>query len=164
MQRSVPKTSSLCAREAALWILTVNTRDRSYTMPDWLINIVSVTPADAAIDPEIPAAAFNPTTQEVLEGDNITWSNRTGTPHEVVPVSPAPPSWAESFGVNPIPAHESSNPTYSVIVPLELDATGELKKDDEDKTIPLYGTVTYQCKLHPNEIGYFKIVSVPTPS
>src|SRR3954454_6813018 len=128
--------------------LTTNRRERSYTMPDWLINIVTVPPSD----PESPTAAFTPVTQQVLVADNITWSNRTGTTHEVVPVSPIPPSWAASFGVNPVPAGESSNPTYSVIAPVQLDPnTGQPAKDAKGNTIPIYGTVKYQCKLHPDE-------------
>lgn len=127
-------------------------------MPDWLINIVSVTPAQ----PGDPTAKFDPSTQQCLEADNVTWSNRTGTTHEVVPVSPTPPSWAASFGVDPTPANESSNPTYSVVAPVVLDPnTGQPAKNAQGATTPIYGTVTYQCKLHPNEIGYFDILQNP---
>jgi plastocyanin len=122
-------------------------------MPDWLINIVSVTPT---------TAAFNPETQDCLAGDNITWTNKTDTSHQPVPLNPKPPAWSASFGVNAVPAGQSSNPTYSVVAPVQLDPnTGQPVKDANGKTIPVYGPVTYQCKNHPNEVGKFNILKVP---
>ena len=125
-------------------------------MPDWLIEIVPVN----ASDPSGPAA-FQPATQQVLVGDNITWTNRTDIKHQPVPLNPKPKAWPASFGVDPVPPDQSSNPTYSVVAPVELDSNGEPKKDSNNKTIPVYGPVTYQCKDHPNEIGTFNILKVP---
>jgi|SRR5947209_12738399 len=110
-------------------------------MPDWLIEIVPVTPTD----PNGPTAAFKPATQDVLAGDNITWTNKTNHPHQPVPLNPATPAW----GVNSCPAGQSSNPTYSVKAP--VDSGGN----------PIYGPVTYQCKDHPKEVGTLNILKVP---
>ncbi|MEA2328460.1 MAG: hypothetical protein QOE68_3419 [Thermoanaerobaculia bacterium] len=137
-------------------------------MPDWLIEIVSVTPTK----PGDPTAAFKPDNQDppdeqqVLVGDNITWTNRTDDAHQPVPVSPKPPSWPASFGVDPVPPDQSSNPTYSVVAPVQVDPkTGEVvyvkDKNGKDVTTPVYGIVTYQCKSHPNEIGKFNILAKP---
>jgi len=109
-------------------------------MPDWLINIVSVTPAN----PGDPTAKFDPSPQTCLQGDNITWSNRTDDPHTPVPSDPAAAPW----GVDQIPAGESSNPTYSVLAP---QSGGQ----------PVYGIVKYQSKEHPEVIGELNIVAVP---
>jgi plastocyanin len=127
-------------------------------MPDWLIEIVPVIPTDSGG----PNAAFEPSTQQVLAGDNITWTNRTEDQHQPVPVNPKPPSWTAAFGVNPVPPDQSSNPTYSIVAPVLLDPnTGQPAKDANGNTIPIYGPATYQCKFHPNEIGIFDILKVP---
>lgn len=110
-------------------------------MPDWLIKIVSVTPTN----PGDPTAAFDPATQDVLAGDNVTWNNKTDSEHQPVPLNPPTPAW----GVNAVPAGQSSNPTYSVKAP--LDGTNK----------PIYGPVTYQCKNHPKEVGTLNILKVP---
>jgi plastocyanin len=110
-------------------------------MPDWLIEIVPVTPANDGD----PTAAFEPATQDVLAGDNITWSNRTDEAHQPVPLNPSTPAW----DVDSCPAGESSNPTYSVRAP--VDGSGK----------PVYGPVTYQCQNHPDEIGTLNILQVP---
>ena len=110
-------------------------------MPDWLIEIVSVTPAN----PGDPTAAFNPATQDVLQWDNITWKNSTKGEHQPVPLNPPTPAW----GVDPVPAGESSNPTYSVKAPV----------DGNNK--PIYGPVTYKCAKHENEVGTLNILSAP---
>jgi plastocyanin len=110
-------------------------------MPDWLIKIVTVTPAN----PGDPTAAFDPATQDALAGDNITWRNNTGASHRPVPLNPPTPAW----GVNAVPAGQSSNPTYSVKAP--VDSGGN----------PIYGPVTYKCESHPNEIGTLNILKVP---
>jgi plastocyanin len=125
-------------------------------MPDWLIEIVSVTPTE----PGGPTAAFKPATQQVLVGDNITWTNRTDDPHQPVPVSPKPPSWPAAFGVNEVPPDQSSNPTYSVVAPVQLDSNGQPVLVN-GKTVPVYGPATYQCKNHPNETGTFDVIKVP---
>lgn len=126
-------------------------------MPDWLIEIVPVTPTE----PGGPTAAFLPATQDVLAGDNITWTNRTDEPHEMEPVSPKPPSWTGNFGVAPVPPDQSSNPTYSIVAPVQLDSNGQPAKDANGKTIPVYGPATYRCKIHPNEIATFNVIKVP---
>ena len=126
-------------------------------MPDWLIEIVSVTPTT----PGGPTAAFQPATQDVLAGDNITWTNRTDDQHQPEPVSPKPPSWTGNFGVNPVPPDQSSNPTYSVVAPVQLDSNGQPAKDANGKTIPVYGPATYRCKFHNNEVGTFNVIKVP---
>jgi plastocyanin len=120
-------------------------------MPDWLIEIVSVTPT---------TAAFQPATQDVLVGDNITWTNRTDISHQPVPLNPKPLAWPASFGVDPVPPDQSCNPTYSVVAPVQLDANGQPVLVN-NKTVPVYGPVTYQCKDHPNEIGTLNILKVP---
>ncbi|MEA2336526.1 MAG: hypothetical protein QOE82_533 [Thermoanaerobaculia bacterium] len=111
-------------------------------MPDWLINIVSVTKDPN--NPDAPAAKFDPSPQLCLQADNITWSNRTDDPHTPVPSDPTAPAW----GVNEIPGHESSNPTYTVLAPV---SGGN----------PVYGIVTYHCQNHPDEIGQLNIVQNP---
>ena len=121
-------------------------------MPDWLIEIVSVTPT---------TAAFQPATQDVLVGDNITWTNRTDETHQPVPLNPKPLAWPASFGVDPVPPDQSCNPTYSVVAPVVLDANGQPVLDSNKKTTPVYGPVTYQCKNHPNEVGTLNILKVP---
>jgi|GEM_PF-1371598 len=127
-------------------------------MPDWLIEIVSVTPTE----PGGPTAAFKPATQDVLVGDNITWTNRTDVSHQPVPLNPKPLAWPASFGVDPVPPDQSCNPTYSVVAPVQLDSNGQPVIDpNTKKTIPVYGAVTYQCKDHPNEVGTFNILKVP---
>jgi plastocyanin len=125
-------------------------------MPDWLIEIVSVTPTE----PGGPTAAFIPATQQVLVGDNITWTNRTDDPHQPVPVSPKPPAWPAAFGVDEVPPDQSSNPTYSVVAPVQLDSNGQPVLVN-GKTVPVYGPATYQCKIHPNETGTFDVIKVP---
>jgi hypothetical protein len=112
-------------------------------MPDWLINIVSV-PKDPT-NPDAPTAKFDPSPQQCLQADNITWSNRTGDPHTPVPSDPAAVPW----GVNQIPAGESSNPTYSVLAPV---SGGN----------PVYGIVKYHSLEQPDVIGELNIVAVPT--
>ena len=109
-------------------------------MPDWLINSVSITPAN----PGDPAAKFDPSPQQVLEADNITWSNRTGETHQPVPSDPNATPW----GVNPIPPEQSSNPTYSVAAP-------------QSGGSPVYGIVEYHCQNHPKEIGQLNILQNP---
>jgi plastocyanin len=109
-------------------------------MPDWLIEII---PVDSK-DPKGPAE-FQPAIQEVLAGDNITWTNRTDDAHQPVPLNPPTPAW----GVDSCRAGQSSNPTYSVKAPVGSDGK------------PIYGPVTYQCQKHPNEIGTLNILKVP---
>jgi plastocyanin len=109
-------------------------------MPDWLINIVSVTP----VNPGDPTAAFSPSTQQVLEADNITWSNRTDDVHQPVCSDTTVTPW----GVDPVPAGESSNPTYSVVAP-------------QSGGSPVYGLLTYHCQNHPGEIGQLDILANP---
>jgi plastocyanin len=125
-------------------------------MPDWLIEIIPVN----STDPDGPAE-FQPAIQEVLAGDNITWTNRTGIEHQPVPVTPTPPSWAASFGVNPIPAEQSSNPTYSVVAPVEIDPNTGQPVLVDGATVPVYGLATYRCQKHENEIAKFDILKVP---
>lgn len=110
-------------------------------MPDWLIKIVSVTPAN----PGDPTAAFDPATQDALEADNITWTNKTDDEHQPVPLNPPTPAW----GVDAVPPWQSSNPTYSVAAP------------EDSKGNPIYGPVTYQCKNHPKEVGTINILKNP---
>ena len=125
-------------------------------MPDWLIEIVSVTPTE----PGGPTAAFVPATQDVLVGDNITWTNRTDDEHALEPVSPKPPSWTGNFGVDPVPPDQSSNPTYSLVAPVQLDSNGQPVLVN-GKTVPVYGPATYRCKIHTNEVGTFNVIKVP---
>ena len=113
-------------------------------MPDWLIKIVSV-PKDPE-KTDAPTAKFDPSSQMVLASDNITWSNQTDDPHQPVPLDPTAPAW----GVDEVPAHQSSNPTYSVVAPV-----------DPTTKKPVYAPVSYYCKNHPKEIGELNIVATP---
>ena len=107
-------------------------------MPDWLIKIVSVTPTNM----DDPTAAFLPTTQQCLSGDNITWKNQTDDEHQPWPLGPDGKPAATGWGVNPVAPGTSSNPTYSVA------------------TSPK-GIVKYCCKKHTSEVGELDVLTAP---
>ena len=140
-------------------IFNTNTRREEQTMPDWLIKIVPVTPAN----PGDPTAAFSPVHATGPGGrQHHHGRTRRMRVHEVVPVSPTPPVLA---GI----VRSGSRSRLGVVKPDLLGRrTGQARsghrtadrrrqgQDDPDLRL-----AKYQCKLHPEEVGYFDILQNP---
>lgn len=124
-------------------------------MPDWSIKIVrSESGKGAAFIPDlIGARSGDPL--EAQQDDLVTWNNTTNKTHQPWPTdsnyNPLPdsqvPRGSANYLSDPIPAGESSRPSYDVAQPAGTPATW---------------TVYYCCKNHPNERG--TIVATAQPS
>ena len=110
-------------------------------MPDWSIKITPV----SASNPNGPAQ-FSPASQQCLGSDNISWNNQTGITHQPWPLGTDGKPAATGWGVNPVPAGESSNPAYSVATPTANT------------------NVKYCCYIHPEEIGTLEVLLAPPTS
>jgi plastocyanin len=130
-------------------------------MPDWSIKIV---PADNPT-PQAPAAfvpdligkkAGNPLSAQV--DDLVTWNNTTNDAHWPWPAdqngNPLPDAQVSTANGNylsdQIPALRSSRPSYDVKLPSTASAT-----------VPPTGTLSYCCKLHPQERGTIDVTGIP---
>jgi plastocyanin len=109
-------------------------------MPDWSIKIVPVTPSNPA-----GPAQFNPSPQPCLVSDNISWNNQTDEEHQPWPLGSDGQPAATGWGVNMIPAGQSSNPSFSV----PASPTGIVK---------------YCCKKHQTELGQLEVLINPPTS
>ena len=124
-------------------------------MPDWSIKIVSTgSGARAAFVPDLVGAKPGDPLQ-AQQDDLVTWNNTTKQTHQPWPTDshykPLPdsqvPRGSANYLSDPIPAGQSSRPSYDVAQP-----------DDEPET----WTVYYCCKQHPTERG--KIIATVVPS
>ena len=110
-------------------------------MPDWSIKIV---PSDSGV-----GAAFVPDLQGYQQGDAlpaqqddlVSWNNTTKDTHRIGLLNDSATKLAGTFETDPIPAGESSKPSYD---------TAQL------------GTITYYCMIHPKESGTIIVTAVPT--
>jgi hypothetical protein len=128
-------------------------------MPDYSIRIVPVNPSNPKGSARfVPQNGVAGGTQEVWDGDTLTWNNTTDTEHWPWPTDanyqpvtlPAPERDAPGYMSDEIAAHGASRPTYPV--------------DLGNQTPPLI--IHYYCKNHPNdhnERGTVRIIAVPTP-
>jgi hypothetical protein len=126
-------------------------------MSDWSIKIV---PAKSG-----GGAAFQPDLQGYEPGDPlpaqqddlVTWNNTTTHTHQpwqtdatYKPISPDPARGSKDYLSDPIPAKQSSRPSYDAAPPAGNPASW---------------TVYYYCKLHPtvvSERGTITVTAVPT--
>ena len=124
-------------------------------MPDWSIKIVSTgSGAGAAFVPDLVGAKPGDPLQ-AQQDDLVTWNNTTKQTHQPWPTDsnykPLPdsqvPRGSTNYLSDPIPAGQSSRPSYDVAQP-----SGS----------PQSWTVYYCCKQHPTERG--KIIATVIPS
>lgn len=127
-------------------------------MPDWSIKIVQ-TKKGAAFQPDLqgykPGAPL-PAQQD----DLVTWANTTGQTHQpsmtdssYKPITPDPARGTGNYMSDPIPANQSSRPSWDVIGPPANNPNAQS------------WTIYYFCKLHPNEQserGTIQASAVPT--
>ncbi|MGH9823154.1 MAG: cupredoxin domain-containing protein [Blastocatellia bacterium] len=110
-------------------------------MADWSIKIVPGSDEAAEFVPDLKGyQAGDPLPAQ--QDDLVSWNNTTNKTHQITAVPPtnSPTGYLE-FTTDPIPAGESSRPSYDVAP----------------------GTVNYFCKLHDNEKGTI-IATVPPSS
>jgi hypothetical protein len=130
-------------------------------MPDWSIKIVSANSGSGA--------AFQPDLHGYQQGDAliaqqddlVSWNNTTGDTHQPWPTDSSynplseavvMPRGSANYLSDPIPAGESSRPSYDVAQPVTSPP-------------PNSWTVYYYCKLHPTietERGTIEATTAPT--
>lgn len=113
-------------------------------MADWSIKIVpSGTGTGAAFVPDLQGAQPGDPLQ-AQQDDLVSWNNTTKQSHQIgLPNDPLT-GLAQTFVSDPIPAGESSRPSYD---------TGQI------------GTINYYCMTHPTEAterGTIIVTAVPT--
>jgi hypothetical protein len=115
-------------------------------MPDWSIKFVPAKVqkpgvlADFVLDnPGDPPGPFN-----VFQADNVSWDNATQDDHWPAVYAPGagPPA-----GV-PVPIGDQLEPGDS--------------SDTYSIPAPAGSTILFCCKLHPNEVGTFKVIAPGT--
>lgn len=119
-------------------------------MPDWSIKFIPAKHpkpgvlADFVLDnPGNPPGPF-----DVFQGDDISWNNTTPTDHwpavfQAVQGAGPPPGPPQPIGDSALKQRQSS-PVYSVAA-----GAGSI--------------IRFCCKLHPDEIGIFKVIAPGTP-
>jgi hypothetical protein len=133
-------------------------------MPDWSIKIVK-SGSGAAFQPDIQG--YNPGDPLPAQQDDlVTWNNTTKKKHQpwptdsnynLLPSSEVPPT-GPNYLSNPIPAGQSSRPSYDVAQPTPPVTTPPTPP-------PQSWTVYYACKLHPTsktERGTIEATVYPT--
>jgi len=128
-------------------------------MADWSVKIVpSYSGTGAAFIPDLQGYQQGDPLQ-AQQDDLVTWSNTTNDTHQpwptdasynLLPDSQVLPRGSANYLSDPIPAHESSRPSYDVVQP-----SGK----------PNTWTIYYCCKLHPTvktERGTIQATEVPT--
>lgn len=88
----------------------------------------------ATSDVNIRDMAFEPETATIVPGDTVTWTNRMGLPHTVLPDN------GEFEGSGPLGQNQTFSHTF-----------------DEP------GTVGYHCEIHPHMTGTVVVVAEEAP-
>jgi hypothetical protein len=124
-------------------------------MPDWSIKIIpnpsAIAGAPAAFVPDVTGAKpGDPLIAQ--ESDIVTWNNTTDQAHW---------PWPVNFAV-PLDEDPGSLKGTPVVLYMSDRVAGD-SSSSPSFVPPLAGTITYCCRLHPEERGTIVVTAIPAP-